>query len=235
MSDETLEACLDVARRHGVGLHVHLAEDDADQRDSAARHGVRLLERMARAGALLPRTLFAHGVHLDARERAALAASPAWIAHNPRSNMNNSVGYASPFDQGPRVVLGTDGIGADMFAESQHAFFRARERSLATDAAEVLGWLGHGAALVADLFGAPLGRLSSGALADVVVLDAPTPTPLTAGNLPWHWMFGLSARMVRDVVVGGRPVLRDRVVAGLDEARILAEARAIAPRLWARM
>lgn len=235
LSDETLGSCVELAQRRGAGLHVHLAEDGADQRDSLEKHGKRALHRLAEAGALGSRTLLVHGVHLDRSERERLAASDAWIAHNPRSNMNNSVGYADPFDMGDRVILGTDGIGADMFAESQHAFFRSREARLSSDAAVVAGFLARGGDLASDLFGQPIGRFEPGAAADVIVLDSLTPTPLNEGNLAWHWMFGFSSRMVRDVLVAGRTVLLDRQVTTVDEAQILAHAREIAPQLWQRM
>ncbi len=235
LSPETLEACVDMARRYGTGLHIHAAEDGADQRDSLDKHGLRVIERLRKAGALGSRSLMVHGVHLDESERAILADSGCYIAHNPRSNMNNSVGYAGPTSLGPRVILGTDGIGADMFAESQHAFFRAREASLSADAAEVTGWLARGAEVVSELFSLLVGRLEPGAAADLTVLETGHATPITDGNLPWHWMFTFGSRMVRDVVVDGRVVLRDRQITTVDEAQILAEARELAPKLWERM
>jgi len=235
MGPETLEMCVDVARRHGSGLHVHAAEDAADQADCLDKHGKRVAARYADAGALLPRTLLVHGVHLDSAEREILAGSDAWIAHNPRSNMNNSVGYADPATLGTQVILGTDGIGADMFAESKHAFFRAREQRLAADAADVLGWLVRGGELVSDLFGSQVGLLEPGAAADVTVLDYPLTTPITEGSLPWHWMFGMSSRHVRDVVVAGRVVMSDRKLTAVDEEAVAAESFAAAKRLWSRM
>jgi len=235
LSNESLEACADIARRHGSGLHIHAAEDGADQQNSLENYGMPVLKRYAELGAMGSRTLLVHGVHLDAQERSILAEADCWIAHNPRSNMNNSVGYAVPASLGPRVILGTDGIGADMFAESQHAFFRARERELSTDAATVIGWLQSGAALTSDLFGLPLGRLAPGAAADLCVLDYSPSTPISEGSMAWHWMFQLSSRNVRDMVVDGRVVLRDREVLSVDEARILARAREEAQRLWSKM
>jgi putative selenium metabolism protein SsnA len=235
LSPESLEGCVDIARRHGSGLHIHVAEDGADQKDSLDRYGMRIMPRLAKAGALGSRTLLAHGVHLDSSERALLAESECWIAHNPRSNMNNSVGYADPGTLGSRVILGTDGIGADMIAESQHAFFRNRERSLSGDAAVIVGWLARGADLVSDLYGRPLGRLEPGSAADLTVLDDGQSTPMSEGSLPWHWMFALSGRMVRDVIVDGEVILRDRSFTTVDEAELLAEAREQAPKLWGRM
>ena len=62
----------------GVGVHIHVAEGDVD-RDAGAR-----LAPLAADDWLL-----VHCVHLD-------RDLPGTIAHNPRSNMNNAVGYARP-------------------------------------------------------------------------------------------------------------------------------------------
>ena len=235
LSKESLAACADIAQRHDSGLHIHAAEDGADQRESLESYGMPVIKRYAELGALGSRTLLVHGVHLDAQERAILAEADCWIAHNPRSNMNNSVGYADPATLGPRVILGTDGIGADMFAESQHAFFRAREQRLSADAAVVVGWLQQGATLTSDLFGCDLGKLAPGAAADICVLEYPPATPISEGSLPWHWMFSLSSRHVRDLVVDGKVVLKNRSVTSVDEARILARSREEAQRLWSKL
>jgi len=106
--DDTLHAATGLARDLGVGVHIHVAEGP-DDADAGAR-----LQRLAADDWHL-----VHCVFLD-REL------PGTIAHNPRSNMNNSVGYARPTRWSNRVVLGTDGIGADM-------------------------WLGNGAALVPEV------------------------------------------------------------------------------------
>jgi hypothetical protein len=77
------------------------------------------------------------------------------------------------------------------------------------DATWPLARMAVGARLVGDAFGEPaLGRLAAGAPADLVVLDAPMPTPVETATLPGHWIFGLSARAVRDVMVAGMLVVR---------------------------
>jgi putative selenium metabolism protein SsnA len=247
LSDETLEACAELARTSGRGLHIHVAEDAADEDDALDAHGLRTLMRLERAGALDPAPLLAHGVHLDRSEAALFRASGATLAHNARSNMNNAVGRTPLSLLGPRVALGTDGIGGDMFEESRLAQLRyLEERSGpgADDEAERDGpgaaWplerLAEGARFAGQSFGEPtLGRIVAGAPADLVVLDYPAPTPLTGDTLAAHWLFGLSARAVRDVVVGGRVVVRDRRLALVDQEAVAAEARTEARRLWERL
>jgi cytosine/adenosine deaminase-related metal-dependent hydrolase len=149
--------------------------------------------------------------------------------------MNNGVGRA-PVGRLPNVVLGTDGIDGDLFAESRAAFWRRREEDLGAGPGEVLAMLGRGAGLAGRCFGEPaLGTLEAGAPADLVVLDYPQPTPVSAENLGGHWMFGLDAARVRDVMVAGRWVVRDRRLTGADQDEIAAHAREEAQRLWRRM
>jgi cytosine/adenosine deaminase-related metal-dependent hydrolase len=236
LSEESLAACVSLADEFDVGIHVHVAEDAADERDAEARFGRRVVERLAEAGALTERSLLAHCVHVEDREIDRIGESGAWVAHNPRSNMNNRVGRAPVSRLGKRVVLGTDGIDGDMFAESRAAYWRGHEADPSISPSWVLGRLAAGAAFAGRAFGEPLlGRIEPGAPADLVVLEYDPPTPLDAGNLAGHWVFGLSASHVRDVVVDGEVVVRDRrlVRAGEDDPRALA--RAAARDLWERM
>ena len=233
LSDETLAACADAARAHAVGLHVHAAEDLADERDAVGLYGVRVAERLADAGALDARTLLAHGVHLDDHELALVHAASASVIHNARSNMNNSIGRARVGALGPRVALGTDGIGSDMFEESRAAYFRLREDDRTAGAEWPLLRLAESARIAAEAFGEPeLGRLVPGAPADLVVLDYAAPAPVRDASFPGHWVFGLSSRTVRDVMVGGEWAVLDRRLTRVDQDELAALARVQAERLW---
>jgi putative selenium metabolism protein SsnA len=236
MSPETLAACVSLANDFDVGIHVHVAEDAADQRDAEARFGRRVVERLADAGALTERSLLAHCVHVDDREIDLIRDSRAWVAHNPRSNMSNRVGRAPVARLGERVALGTDGIGGDLFAESQAAYWRGHEDDPSISPSLVLDRLAAGATFAGLGFGEPLlGRIEPGAPADLVVLDYDPPTPLSAENLAGHWVFGLSASHVRDVVVDGSVVVRERRLLQGGEGDPGAFSQAAAQDLWERM
>jgi putative selenium metabolism protein SsnA len=236
LGDDTLRACAEAAEAAGVGVHIHVAEDGADQEDAEARYGMRVTERLGRAGILGPDTLLAHCVHVTGQEIAAITSSGAAVAHNPRSNMNNRVGYSPLAQAGARVALGTDGIGGDMLAESQVAFFRAAEAGAAADQGWPLCRLAEGARIAGRSFGEPLhGRIAPGAPADLTVLSYSPPTPLTGENLPGHWIFGLSSGQVRDVIVAGELVVADRRSTRVEEADIAQQAASEAKRLWARL
>jgi cytosine/adenosine deaminase-related metal-dependent hydrolase len=137
---------------------------------------------------------------------------------------------------GARVALGTDGIGADMIAEAQAHFFRHAE---ARDglAGEAIARLVGAQKLAALLFDgeerAP--RINPGTRADLAVLAYDPSTPMRASNLGAHVLFGWSSACVRDTIAGGRFIVRDRVVQGIDERALFARARDAAARLWERM
>jgi len=222
LSDETLLACAETGP-----LHVHAAEGDVDRG---------AVERLARLGVLDDRTLLAHGIHVDDHEIAGFRAAGATLAHNARSNMNNAVGRTRVLELGPQVALGTDGIGSDMFEESRAAWFRLREDDLLAPPDWPLATLAESARLAGRIFGEPLlGTLEPGAPADLAVLDYVPPAPLDGTNLAGHWIFGLSSRHVRNVMVAGRWVVRGRRLALLDQDGLAAEARQAAGRLWERL
>jgi cytosine/adenosine deaminase-related metal-dependent hydrolase len=80
----------------------------------------------------------------------------------------------------------------------------------------------------------PLGQLAAGAAADVILVDYHATTPLSAGNLPWHIIFGFESSMVTTTIVGGRVLMRDRQLLTLDETAITARSRELAAKVWER-
>lgn len=236
LSPETLAACVSLARKWAVGLHVHVAEDAADELDAEARFGTRVAARLAAAGALDARALLAHGVHLDPSEVELVRAAGATVVHNARSNMNNAVGRAPIGGLGTRVALGTDGIGGDLFEEGRAAWFRRREEAVETSLTWALDRLAEGARVAGEAFGEPLlGRLEPGAPADAVVLHYPAVTPLDADTLAAHWLFGLGAASVRDVIVDGELVVRDARLVRIDADVAAAATRSASVDLWRRL
>ncbi|MBI4470877.1 MAG: putative aminohydrolase SsnA, partial [Acidobacteria bacterium] len=228
LSDDTLRRCADLVDRFGNGFHVHVAEDECDQRDALLKHGARVIDRLSAFGLLTRRAVLAHGVHLNDQEIAKVREAGAWLIHNPRSNLNNAVGHARVGQFGDRVALGTDGIGADLFEESKFGYFKARELSLNSDAADFLAMASRGASIATEAFGTPLGRIEPGALADLVVLDYDPPTPLTRENLAWHWIFGINSSMIESVMIHGRWIIRDRSFVNRNLSEDYSRARKVA-------
>ncbi|MBI4703938.1 MAG: putative aminohydrolase SsnA [Deltaproteobacteria bacterium] len=240
VGDETLAACVALAREHKTGLHIHVAESTADQERSLARHGKRVIRRLHDAGGLGPQTLAVHCVHVSDDEIELLRGTDTAVVHNPQSNMNNAVGCArvpEMMARGVRVCLGTDGMTSNMLEEARAALFVRRHVAQSPsvgfgEAARML--FENNAALASAFFGRKLGVLEPGAAADVIVTEHRPFTPATAANVYGHILFGVAAEGVRTTVCAGRVLMQDGELRTLDPGRIARAARALAPQTWER-
>jgi putative selenium metabolism protein SsnA len=228
LGDKSLRACAELAKEFNSGVHIHVAEDPVDQ----AKCRGRLIDRLAKADILGPKTILGHCTHLDKNSLEIAKRAGCWFAHNTRSNMNNAVGYAPVQWMGDRVALGTDGIGADMFEEVKFAWFKARDGRNGLGIAGVTGFLTGAQRLASHLLGTKLGSFEVGSAADLAVLDYPTPTLVTGGNLYGHLIFGMSSQYVTDTMVNGQWIVRARKVVGVDEQAAREKAAKVAVKLW---
>ena len=241
LSDKTLEACR-VEAPGETGFHIHVAEHEADEYDSLKKSGTRVADRLEKFGLLGPRTISAHCVHIDYREAERLRATGTWVTHQPRSNMNNAVGAADVdglLRAGVKVCLGNDGFSNAMWEEWKAAYLlhKVAHRDPRRAGGYTITQMAvtNNAALANVFFPqAPLGVLSPGAFADIIFVDYQPTTPLTAGNLPWHIIFGFESSMVTTTICGGKVLMKDRQLLFLDEAEITAKSRELAKKVWER-
>lgn len=125
-SDDLLHDVAGLAEDLGVGVHIHVAEGPDDIEAG------RRLEHLAQENWLL-----VHCVNLD-------RPLPGIVVHNPRSNMNNAVGYARPAQWSQTVMLGTDGIGADMLEEFRLAYVAHRQSDVQASPDSAWSWMENG-------------------------------------------------------------------------------------------
>ncbi|MFN0107740.1 MAG: putative aminohydrolase SsnA [Blastocatellia bacterium] len=240
LSDATLGACRE---EWNSGFHIHVAEHESDQRDSLQKSGARVIDRLNRFGVLGNRSIFAHAVHIDERETQLLAESGTWVAHQPRSNMNNAVGTANVeglLRLGVKVGLGNDGFSNAMWDEWKAAYLShkaAHRDPRRMNGATVAEMAVTNNAVLANVFfpQAPLGAIAPGAFADLIFVDYQPTTPLSAGNLPWHILFGFENSMVTTTICAGKALMKDRQLLFLDEAEITARSRELAAKVWDRL
>ncbi|PKN94200.1 MAG: hydrolase [Chloroflexi bacterium HGW-Chloroflexi-6] len=239
ISTATLQACVQAIQGLGVGLHIHVSESKDDQLALAARGDGRPIEWLHRQGGLGPRSIVAHAVHVDDSEIKLLADSGTWVTHQPRSNMNNAVGVAQTekmLEMGVKVCLGNDGFSNAMWEEWKAAYLL--HKIAHEDPRRMGGYsvthiaIYNNAALATSFYDLPIGIIEKGAAADLMLVDYDPPTPLTAGNLPWHILFGFRDSMITGTIVNGQVLMKDRQLLTLNEAKIAAQARKLAPKVW---
>jgi len=235
LNDVTLALIGDTAEKLKTGVHIHVAEDPCDEADCRQKYQRALIDRLVSFGILREDSIIAHATNATPEGVLRLQEHGSIIAHNARSNMNNGVGYAPVPELKSFMMLGTDGIGGDMFAEARAVWLIARHEHADVTPADIVKMLARSARRASMSLGVSLGKLEVGAAADVIVTDYAPSTPLTIENAAGHLLFGLHAGHVKHVFVGGRPVVQDRRIVGVDEVAASGEAAQVASALWKRM
>lgn len=227
-----LKKAQDLAVKHEVDLHIHLAETETETSQILEAYGLRPVGHLDDLGLLTGRLLAAHMVCLDEGEIELLAARGVRVAHCPESNMKLASGVAPLMDllrAGVCVGLGTDGAASNndlsMLGEMRSCALihkAARLDPTTADAATVLR-LATAAAAEAVGLGRQIGTLEPGKKADVIVLDAKGPhmTPLYEPRS--HLVYAALPSDVRHSVVEGRVLMAERELKTIDLEKLRAE------------
>ena len=236
----SLEYAVGLASERGLPIHIHLSETEGEVLDCVEAHGMRPAAYLDSLGMLTPSTTLAHGVWLDREELELIADRGATVTTNPVANMKLAVGGSFPYPEARRagvsMALGTDGAGSnnslDLMADLKT--FALVQRHSAVDA-EVIpigeAWAiatGRRSELIGNLGrpGVPASDpLTVGAPADFLVLDPEAPE-LSLGNPTSNLVYAASGSAVKDTVINGRVLMRDRQIEGQEEVLIRARERA---------
>lgn len=225
-----------LAREFGALLHIHAAENATEVATVEVKYGKRPVELLDSLGLLGPDLLLAHAVDLTGPEIAALARTGTSVAHCPVSNLKLGCGIAPVprlLSAGVTVGLGTDGavssntldvLGAVRQAALVH---KAGGDPTAVGAEQAVRMATVEGAKALGL-GDRLGSLEAGKRADLIVLDLNGPH-LRPRHDPWSTLaYAAHSADVRDTVVDGRVLMRNRTLTTLDEAAALADLEALA-------
>ncbi len=225
VGDELFIKSVDLARKYNTGLHIHVAEDIADQRHCETTYNKRVAERLQDLGGLeSPKTILGHCVHCNDKERKIIADSGVWVVSNVESNQNNNVGLTD-YDWTDNIMLGTDGMHNDMLRSAKaHHLCCSTTGGIGYD--EVYRRFRNVHNYLAQFPG-----IGDGAN-NLVILDYDTPTELSGDNFYGHFLFGLEALHVDTVIAQGRVIIENRKSTLVNEEEIFCYAREQGLRLW---
>ncbi|MGH2747990.1 MAG: amidohydrolase family protein [Actinomycetota bacterium] len=242
---ELLAATHDLAVASDSVFHLHVLETKGQLITSAKDYDRSLIQYMSDLGVLSDHTTMAHCIWLTERDIELIAEAGATVVHNPTSNLRTGAGiapWASLRERGVNLALGTDGIASNGSARLFDVMRTAAliHKVVADDPArwpraeDILQAATRGGA-TATRRESEVGALEVGMAADLVLfrLDSYNFTPLN--DLSNHLVYSENGASVDTVIVGGRVVLDERRITGVDERAILAEFRELMPeftRMW---
>lgn len=241
-SVECLLKVKELAKKHGVGIHIHLAESDDDVKNTTAFQSERPVKLLDKIGFLGPEVLAAHCVKVNEDEIGMLRNNHVKVAHNPVSNLKLASGMAPVaryLKEGIVVGLGTDGAASnnslDMFEEMKVCSLMAKVRESSptvVSAGEALEMATIGGARALRLE-KEVGSISVGKKADVIIVDLKQPHLTPLHNVVSHLVYAARGGDVSTTIVDGKILMRERKVLTLDEDKIMKDAQDISDELIA--
>jgi 5-methylthioadenosine/S-adenosylhomocysteine deaminase len=228
-----------IAAERGVGVHLHVSESEEQVANSLAQHGQTPVAYLASLGIFDAPTVAAHALVLREADITILAEKGVSVVHCPITYMKLAMGVNDLLPvvaAGVNVALGTDGPASnndlDGFAAIRQTALLQKHHTLDPEAmsgdlplrmatqhgARAMGFEGSGV-------------IAQGAPADLIVIDFARPHLRPRHSLIANLVYNVKSGDVRDAMVDGRWLMRDRALTTLDEPTILAEAEARAFRL----
>ena len=217
------------ALRRKLPLQIHAAQSTVEFHEITRRHGMTPIEWLDSLGILGPSTIIGHGIFLDHHsttnwpkrdDLGTLLARGASVAHCPTVFIRRGIAMQTVggyIRRGVNIGIGTDTYPHNMIEEMRNALYTSRliardpfdlRTSDIFDAATV----GGAAALQRD----DIGRLETGARADLVMVDVTAPSMRPVRDPIRSLVYAAAERAVRHVFVGGAQIVRDGQVTTMD-------------------
>lgn len=244
-TEEILRASAALAVEYDVPLVIHLAETAQEVENIRREHGMPVIPYIKRQTLFDAKVIAAHCVHVDEGEIRSLANAGAGVVHNPSSNLKLASGMApikKMLELGVKLGLGTDGPASnndlDMFEEIRLASLLAKGSSGDPTAMPARTTL-----LAATRMGAAAlhmehltGSIEPGKRADLICVEV---DPLhnspnfrrDPNGVYAQIVYAAKSTDVRDVMINGKILLRDRKLVELDERQLLTEAEQYASKI----
>ena len=244
-NDVDLQTARKLADKYREPLVIHLSETKTENEDALRTRGMSPTRLLDKLGVLNGPTIAAHGVWLDQTDMQILKARGTGIAHCPASNMKLASGVAPVvklLSLGIPVGLGTDGP-----AGSNNDFDLMEEMNLAADLQKVTTGdptvlSAEQAVAMATTWGArvagldkQIGSLEAGKRADLITLRLDRPHAVPLYNVYSQIVYALKGSDVEDVVVNGKPIVRDSRSLTLDSNLVLTKAKEYAAKVAASL
>lgn len=244
-TQEILSTAAQISSQYDVPLHIHISETSHEVENMRKENGMPVVPFVKKQGLLNAKVLAAHCVHIDEGEMRTLFHSGAGVAHNPTSNLKLASGFAPIMKMlsiGLNVGIGTDGPASnndlDMFEEIRLTAYIAKAINndpTALPASQAMSMATRLGARALHL-GTITGTLEPGKRADLILVD------LSSINNAPHFdrdpdncysrlVYSAKSTDVKDVMVNGKWLMRNRHLLTLDEEELITEAQESAHKI----
>lgn len=230
-SESTLKKAKAVADKNQLLFQIHVAETMGENKKSITDHGLSPIRYLDQIGILDENTLVVHGVWMDEEDIAIASDNNAKVAHCPESNMKLGSGIAPVWEQikaDITVGIGTDGCASnndlDMFSEIDTASKLQKVKYLDPSIMDAKTMVKMATIEGAKAIGIDqvVGSLEPGKKADIIIVDIKKPHLFPMYNPFSHIVYSVRGSDVRDVIINGKILVRNRNLLTIDMEEIFS-------------
>lgn len=239
-SADTLKGAWKISKDFNLPLQIHLSETEDEVKDIMKIHGSRPVQYLDNLGLINDSLIADHSIHLDDNELECLRKRGVKVVHVPESNMKLGAGIARVLEMtkmGLTVGIGTDGCSSnnnlDLFQEMDTAAKLSKVFPL-----NPIGLNAKTVIKMATVWGSEvlglekkIGTLEIGKQADIIVLDPRSPNLCPIYDPFSAIVYAASGGDVKDVIVNGKILMKDRKFVTLDPSEVMGRVRALAKRI----
>lgn len=242
--DDYLRANVKMAKKLGVGIHIHVSEEMRQTRASLEKRGITPIQVLEKTGVFDVSTILAHVCGALPEDMPILARAGAGIAHAPKTYLKMAMGTAPVVEfrrHGIPVGLATDGAVSnntmDIFESLRLMAMTQKQEAHSPEVMTIPEALFVATRESARVFGQPddLGTLEAGALADVILLDLNGLHHQPLHSVTASLVYNALSSDVQTVIVDGQVIMYNRQLLTLDEGEIVAQVSASMSRLAQRV
>lgn len=238
VEEDSLIKSAEEAKKLGVGFHIHVAEDLADQVISKYKYNKSVIKRLHDAGCLNSKTMAIHCIFMSDEEIEILKNTETSVVHIPQSNMNNGVGVADVLKIMENRILcgiGTDGMSPGVQSDVKtanilHKINKRDPRIFFCESCQLV--LSNNSLISNKILPKKIGVIEEGFCADIILLNYNTPTPLRADNFFGHFLFGICDTAVDTTIVNGKILMENGEIKCVDEKAIFKASCKQAEDFW---
>jgi 5-methylthioadenosine/S-adenosylhomocysteine deaminase len=232
-SDDVWRAAKALADQHGLRVSAHMSPRNSDPEWFLAKYGRRPLEHLADIGVVGPNLALTHLAAIDANELDILVQSGASAIHCPHAAFQGGFGlsqtglFPEMIDRGVTVMLGTDGIAADILSSARLMASVFRDARIDQDSFPPTTILELATLNGASAMGmsAQIGSLEVGKKADLVLHDTDLPEWGPIFDVVGQLALSAPPSGVHSVWVDGVRVLDSGHATLIDEEKVMADSR----------
>ncbi|MEW6703115.1 MAG: amidohydrolase family protein, partial [Bacteroidota bacterium] len=223
LSDDLLAETHKLLKQFDLGIHIHIAEDESDNKLSMEYAGALPVNRLKKYKLLNDKSILVHAVHLKEKDFIKISEAESAIAFCPDSNLNNSVGLPQ-FGKIPKSIpflVGTDGMNSNIARSIKQFFLSARNQGNSFELATALiRKIYFDQLIFVRKYFPDFPSLNENDRADMIVWDYVPPATINKENFWGHFIYGMLEYPVHSVLMKGEFLMKDFQLVNADENKI---------------